>query len=249
MGQSWLNGLLAGVMIVTTVYCVSRLVISRAQHRPAEHDVDGVHALMGISMAGMLVAGLRILPAGVWAAVFGAAGVWFAWRIGRTYLTSTGHVDGWASAYRHHHVPHLVMCGGMVYMLLGGSSAMAAASDTGMEMGSGMGMSGSHFTVLALLFTVFFGGYAVWETDRIGGMPRVRALGPSPQRVEAALAAARSGVATSGAGVSGAGTDKAAPEGAAESSAVQDLPVSPRLAACCQIAMAATMAYMLVLML
>jgi Domain of unknown function (DUF5134) len=205
---------------------------------------------MGISMAGMLVAGLRILPAGVWAAVFGAAAAFFAWRIARSYRISVSEAGGLASAYRHHHLPHLVMCGGMVYMLLAGSAAMGGAAGGGMHMGGGMGMSGAtHFVFLALLFAIFLGGYAVWETDQLSGLPRVRAHGPSPQRVEAALAVARTGIAASGTGVSGAEVDGEEHSGPAASAVVASPPVSPRLAACCQIAMAATMAYMLVLML
>ena len=249
MGQSWLNDLLAAVMIATTIYCVARVVIGTSQRRPVEHDVDGVHALMGISMAGMLVTGLRILPAGIWAAVFGASGAWFAWRIARTYRAPAAG-SGPATAYRHHHLPHLVMCGAMVYMLLGGSAAMAAATGGSMQMGGGAMGGTSHFTVLALALTIVLGGYAVWETDRVSDLPRVRALGPSPQRVEAALAVARAGVATNDYGVSGAlASDDSEKSGDGRAAAATNPPVSPRLAACCQIAMAAAMAYMLVLML
>ncbi len=59
-GQSWLADTFAGIMIITAIYCASRLVISRRQHRPTDHQVDGVHVLMGVAMAGMLVPRLRI---------------------------------------------------------------------------------------------------------------------------------------------------------------------------------------------
>ena len=75
---------------------------------------------MGVAMAGMLVSWLNPLPDGVWAVMFGAGTGWFGWRAwqarrGRRDRTDVSDTDH--SPHRHH-VPHLVMCGAMVYMLL-----------------------------------------------------------------------------------------------------------------------------------
>ena len=73
-------------MLLTAGYCAGRLVAARVQRRPAERDVDLVHVLMGVAMAGMLVPRISLRPAGlwtgIWAVVFAAAAGWFAWRAG-----------------------------------------------------------------------------------------------------------------------------------------------------------------------
>ena len=89
-GPSWLAGILAAVMIATAGYCASRLIIARAQRRRDERDVDLVHTVMGVAMAGMLVSWLNPLPDGVWAVMFGAATGWFGWRAWRGRQHRTG---------------------------------------------------------------------------------------------------------------------------------------------------------------
>ena len=259
-GQSWLADILAGVMIATAIFCVIRTVLTRIQHRPAEHDVDVVHALMGISMAGMLVASLTTLPADVWAAVFAAAGLWYAWQIGRSYVVAgaagqeaagqQAAAQQASAAHRHHHLPHLAMCGAMVYMLLAAPANMSSA-----DMSSGMGMGGSaaRFPILALALTLILVGYVAWDTDRLSRMPRLAAAVAVNPRVEVGLAIARAGVS---AGLESeqpeperAVAEQAVPEQTASPARVVAVPVAPRLAMCCQVAMGAVMAYMLVLML
>ena len=94
-GPSWLAGILAAVMIATAGYCASRLIIARAHRRRDERDVDLVHTVMGVAMAGMLVSWLNPLPDGVWAVMFGAATGWFGWRAwrGRQHRTDASDSD------------------------------------------------------------------------------------------------------------------------------------------------------------
>jgi len=112
-GPSWLAGILAALMIATAAYCASRLVIARARRRADERDVDLVHTVMGVAMAGMLVSWLNPLPDRVWAVMFSAATGWFGWRAwrGRAYLScpcSSAKVisapksfrTNWASVFR-----------------------------------------------------------------------------------------------------------------------------------------------------
>jgi hypothetical protein len=180
---AWLAGALAAVMIATAVYCASRLVAPGARRCAGGRDVDLVHTVMGVSMGGMLVTRLNPLPNVVWAVLFGAATVWFGGQI-------------WRRAGAHH-VPHLVMSGAMVYMLL----AVTAAPK---EIGS-MAMGGSRFPLIALVLALAMIGCVVWQAERLS---------------------ARMTPATGG----------------------QAARLSPRLAACCQIAMSLTMGYMLIML-
>ena len=86
---------------------------ARWRRRPTDVDSDGMHVVMGVAMAGMLVTGLRFGPAGAWEAVFAAAAGWFGWRFVR--LRRGARVSPWRCPQP---VPHLVECGAMVYMYL-----------------------------------------------------------------------------------------------------------------------------------
>jgi hypothetical protein len=239
-GQSWLGDLLAAIMLLTAAYCLSRVVISRIRHRPAEHDVDATHTVMGVSMAGMLTAGLKFLPNGLWAALFIIAGAWFGWRIIRDRRTSVALQETGRPSAPHgrHYAPMVAMCAAMVYMLLAGT-ALPAGGGSGMTMGGAAG--GSHFTILALVLALALFGYAIWETDHFPALARVSAL----QAVRPAPVLALAGASSAGT----VALQAPAGEPTAGGTAASGAPLSPRLAACCQIVMAVTMAYMLVLML
>src|SRR5215469_1529035 len=81
---TWLTGAFAALILTVAVYCAGRLAAAGRWRRPTEVDTDTGHVLMGLAMAGMLVARLRILPAATWGAVFAAGAAWFAWRLLRT---------------------------------------------------------------------------------------------------------------------------------------------------------------------
>jgi hypothetical protein len=217
-GPSWLAGILAAIMIATAVYCVGRLIVSHTRHRAAEHDVDLVHAVMGVAMAGMLVTRLNPLPNGVWAILFGGATAWFGWRISSARRSSRAET-GISGPAPSHHAPHLVMSGAMVYMLL----AIAVVRSGGAAGQMAMGGPGVRFPVLALVLALFMFGYVVWEADRLPALPRV---GPR----------------------TAAGPDVTGTASGAALAPAASLPLSPRLAACCQIAMGITMGYMLIMM-
>jgi Domain of unknown function (DUF5134) len=237
-GPPWLAGILAAIMIATAGYCATRLIIARAHRRRDERDVDLVHTVMGVAMAGMLVSWLNPLPDGVWAVMFGAGTGWFGWRAWRTRRGRQGRTDvsDIDQAPHRHHVPHLVMCGAMVYMLVAAGAVTSAAS-TAMTMG-GPGAAG-RFPLLALVLAVFMVGYVMWQADRLPALARASTLRAAPATTPAlAIAAAGGGQP--------AQADEAPPVLPA-SPALRVL--SPRLSAGCQIAMAVTMGYMLILML
>jgi hypothetical protein len=234
-GQTWLAYTFAIVMIATSAYCLSRLVLSWRQNRSTERPVDATHVVMGVAMAGMLVPRLRIFWAGGWEVVFGigvAGFAWLAFRELRAPKTACGRP-------RHHHLQHVLACAAMVYMLAAVPSAAAAAS--GASMG---GMSGraAHFPTLALLFALALLGYVIWTADRLTSLAPVAALAAVPT-------AALGLVPAAAAAASGAGPARSpGPAGPAQAPAGRP-PLSPRLAACCEIAMGVTMGYMLILML
>ena len=250
---SRLGYLLAAIMIVTAVYCVSRLAAARLRGRPTEPAVDVVHVLMGVAMAGMLVPRLSLLPGGAWEAVFGAAVAWFGWQAFRAYRTSS------AAGRALHQLPHVLASGAMLYMFLAVSHARTRPSVTAMAAG-GQPAGTARYPVLALALALALFGYVVWVTDRLPSVPAVPAkrlaravalpvapeAGSQPGVVPAAAAAAGTGRAVAAAfampGLAGqADAGRPAP--------LRGAPLSPRLAACCEIVMGITMGYMLILML
>jgi hypothetical protein len=232
-GPSWLAGILAVIMIATAGYCATRLIIARAHRRPDERDVDLVHTVMGVAMAGMLVSWLNPLPDGVWAVMFGAGTGWFGWRAWRSRRGRAGVTASGQSPHRHH-IPHLVMCGAMVYMLLA-AGAVASATRPGMTMG-GVATAG-RFPLVALVLAVFMVGYVMWQADRLPALARPGAPHGAPAGTLALAAVA-----------AGGGQAAQAHEPAPDPPSRQRV-LSPRLGACCQIAMAVTMGYMLILLL
>ena len=138
---AWLTGIFAALMLTVATYCAGRLAVARRWQRPTEFDTDAGHVLMGVAMAGMLVARLRILPATTWEAVFGAGAAWFAWQV----LQSRRRAP--ATSWRClHPAPHLVECAAMLYMFLvlpplagRGMAAMSAAGCKLLVPGPGHG--------------------------------------------------------------------------------------------------------------
>ena len=204
---------------------------------------------MGVAMAGMLVARLRILPAATWEAVFAVGAAWFAWRLLRSRRPA-------ASPWRcPHPAPHLIECAAMLYMLFLlpplASRAATAAGTAGM---AAMSAAGSRFSILALLLALFMAGYVVRVADHL---PLRVPVTPAPALAPTAIPAP---MATSVPTAASAPVATSAPMAAASASAgtpALDSTVSagarpylaPRCAALCKIAMGLTMAYMLVLML
>jgi hypothetical protein len=259
-GPSWLADGLAGLMLLTAVYCVGRLVAARVQRRAAERDVDLVHVLMGVALAGMLVPRIGLRPAGLWtglwAVAFAAAAGWFAWRAGLAWWLARRPVPPGG-----HHLPHLIMSGAMVYILLTAGHAAVSAP------GAAVGGTGARFPLLAIILAQFMAGYVLWAADRLPALAPLRnwrsAAPPAaapPAAIPGNLAAlALSAVPAVPAGAravqdaaavtAGAGS---APDGPGAPPDVPDAahrpPLSPRLAACCNIAMGLAMGYLLLVM-
>ena len=153
-GPGWLAGTFAALMLTVAVYCAGRLLTARRWRRPTELDTDGAHILMGVAMAGMLVTGLRTLPATTWTGVFAVGAGWFGYQAMRARRGAPS--SPWRSP---HPAPHLLECAAMLYMLL--LAAPAAARTAG-----GMG-GASAGAPLALLLALSLLGWVVRLADRL----------------------------------------------------------------------------------
>ena len=112
------------------------------------------------------------------------------------------------------------------------------------------------FPLLALVLAVFMVGYVMWQADRLPALARASALRAAPAETFALVpAAAGGGQATQAHEAAPDPLPPAARAVVPASVGRDNMPplahrmLSPRLAACCQIAMAVTMGYMLILML
>lgn len=259
----------AALMLLVAAVSAARLALDRPWRRGImDADIDGAHLLMGIAMAGMLVASLSTLPNGVWTAIFAVMTAWFAWCV---YRESRGR--GIRVLVDSHHAPHLVHSAAMVYMFAA-ITAPAAGHGSGMAAMSGAagGMPTLASPVLAFIFALVLAGYSVVDLDRLSGpAPHGSCL---PAAAVAPAGAVLSAAPTRGGGMLSPGTTSAAtarPEGgvatlpdpatspdqSADVSAgtqgraggsARDLLLSQRTAAICRIAMGITMALMLVIM-
>jgi hypothetical protein len=242
-GPSWIADVLAAVMIATAAYCFFRLVAAWRWQRRTDYDVDGVHTLMGVAMAGMLVPRLNPLWDSGWEVIFGASVAWFGWQTIRGYRSELAAGRRWAAL----HLQHVVACFAMLYMFLAVAHARAGSSGSGMVMGGAPG-SATTFPTLALVLTLVLVGYVIWTADRFTSLPGVAAL----MTAAAPAGAADAGAAPALAANLASGT-VAIPAAQADADPAQPSrarpPMSPRLAAGCEIVMGLTMGYMLITML
>ncbi len=274
-GPLWLHAALASLMIVIAADCAIRLgtvrlgtvrlgrvrigvrrgVIQRSERgsRPrwTSVDVDGLHVLMGVAMAGMLLPQSRILPANVWEAVFGLGVLWFGWRTIATRSTgfrpsgSLGCLAGGAP------LAHVIECLAMIFMLLPAVDDAAGRFHPAGQIMAGMSRTGLKLLLtvtpaVALILVLCLVGYVVWTTDTLASTrSAARAVGGCPVG-DASVA----GMSVAGASVAGAAGPGAAagPTGTAGVGVIAGGLLAPRLAALSTIAMAFTMGYMLVQM-
>jgi Domain of unknown function (DUF5134) len=257
---SWILEIFAAIMLVVAAISAAQLLVNRPWRRGvSDADIDAAHLLMGIAMAGALVASLATLSNGVWSVIFAVLTAWFAWRV---YHESRGEgarvlVDG-------HHAPHLVHSAAMLYMFV---ALTTPATGHGAGM-SGMGASGTAMQtlsapVVAFIFALLLAGYVVMDLDRLSGPAsdgRFLALAASTAPVVAAAAvggSANTAVASSSGPAMAESSVTTVPEQAASpgrpadggtAGSVRSVLADPRTAAGCRIAMGVTMAFMLILM-
>src|SRR5260370_13172834 len=100
-------------MLTVALSCPGRPPVARLHRRPTALDTDAAHVTMGVAMAGMLVPGLRVLPAGLWEGVFVAGAAWFG---GQALRARRGPPS---SPWRcPHPPPHILPCAPLLYIFL-----------------------------------------------------------------------------------------------------------------------------------
>jgi hypothetical protein len=172
----WLLQIVAGVALLAAALSAGHLVAVRAWTRPAiDADIALSHVLMGIALAGALVAGLRTLPNTAWAVVFAVMTAWFDWR-----LWQESRERGAAAAIRGPYAPHLVYSAALLYLFIAlprpspagsgmaGMSGMTGMSSSmpGMVGGSSGAMGTLSAPTLAFAFTVLLIAFTVRDLDR-----------------------------------------------------------------------------------
>src|SRR5271170_1313146 len=105
----WASDVLAAIMLSVALYCTGRLAVSFGSRRRTERDTDAVHAVMGVSMAGMLKPSLAAAPPGLWVLVFAASAAWFGWRV-----LHDSDLDSVGAHSFAQHFSHLLMCAAML---------------------------------------------------------------------------------------------------------------------------------------
>ena len=260
----WILDIFAAVMLLVAAVSAGQLVVARAWTRAGMRDADiaGSHLLMGIAMAGTLVASLSTLPDAAWEVIFAVMTAWFAWCL---WQETRGH--GIAAVASGHHAPHLVHSAAMLYMFAalaspasGGGSGMA-----GMAAGSPGGMQTLHAPTLALIFALLLIAYTVRDLDRKAGADGYfHVVGRPFTPAGPALATAAAGGTVRGAPAGGGDsavatmvpTDTAPAEvppgdpatGQVTASPAERLLLSPAVVKGCRVAMGVTMAFMLLIM-
>jgi len=263
MTPAWLLDILAALMLMVAAISAGRLVAARPWRPGAVvTDTDVSHLLMGIAMAGTLAASLTTLPDTAWEIVFALLTVWFTVRVVRD-----ARANGVRALAGGHCAPHLVHSAAMLYMFL----ALVTPAGGGAGMGA-MGSSGSamqtlRYPTLAFVFALILVGYTIWDLDQLSGrryattparvslarvgaaVPVLAAAGSPPAPLPAppatGLAAASSTTSASASADDPAVPDAGRPE---PGSAARGLLLSPAATIGCRIAMGATMAFMLLIM-
>jgi hypothetical protein len=245
---SWLTDSLAAIMLATAAYCAGRLAVARLRRRHVEHDIDAVHLLMGVAMAGMLVPRLNPLSNPVWEAVFALTTVWFAARV--VLARRAAQVNRSAVG---HHLAHLVLSGAMLYMYLAQPAATGGSSSgagTGGGMGGGMAgsIAGARYPTLALVLALVLFGYAVSVLDRTTLLPASALRNTGHGHGSGAAGQGRADRVAEAVETAGPPAADGAGGGSTVHDAVRGL-LAPRSANCCDVVMSVTMAYLLIIML
>jgi hypothetical protein len=257
MTPAWVLDILAALMLAVAAVSAARLGLARPWRKGAVvTDTDVSHLLMGIAMAGMLASSLATLPNAAWEVIFALLTAWFGYRVLRDARS-----NGARALAGGHCAPHLVHSAAMLYMFL--ALAAPAPGGAGMGgMGGGPAMQALKYPTLAFVFALILIGYTIWDLDQLSGNRYSRAgaslsLAGVPAASVPVLAGTEPRTLASGAVLSGNAAQTAAPAGpadagaAAAGTALAGGPawlLSAGTTVGCRIAMGATMAFMLLIM-
>jgi hypothetical protein len=255
---AWLLDTFAAVMLVVAAVSAARLAIAwRAGRRSdPDADIDVSHLLMGLAMAGTLVASLTTLPSLAWEIIFVGLTLWFAYRVAREYRGR-----GLRALVSEHHAPHLLHSAAMLYMFLALRASASHAGAPAMPAMPGMSAAGLRLPTLALAFAFLLCAYVVADLDRVPApraFARLHLTAPAPAMALAGVSASLTAPAlTTPLDAAAPGTTPGAPAPPAPAPApASPVPVTPTpssllgpgVARGCRIAMGVTMAFMLIIM-
>jgi len=251
MTPAWILDILAALMLAVAAVSAARLCLARPWRKDAVvTGTDVSHLLMGIAMAGMLAPRLATLPSSVWEVIFAVLTAWFGYRVVRDARS-----NGMRALAGGHCAPHLVHSAGMLYMFL--ALAAPAPGGAGMgAMGGGSATQALKYPTVAFAFALILIGYTIWDLDQLSGKRYSRAgaslsLARVPAAAVPALAGAEPAAVASGAVMSGdsvqATRSEAAPAGTEGAGHAAWL-LSAGTTVACRVAMGATMAFMLLIM-
>jgi hypothetical protein len=236
-----LSDLLAALMLGVAAYCTGRLVLSLRSRARTARDADAVHAVMGVSMAGMLAPSLAAGPPVMWVLIFSASTVWFGWRVVREADRSRG-ADPLGQ-----HPPHLLMSAAMVYMVIvvAWSGSMGTPQRAGMLAMGDAGTSAARWSLLTIaLAALLFGDGALTFVRSLRVVPPVQ-LGSLSVALMEQSAPVAGGVPRG----SGESSLLVAPrQDVAQNSRLQSpRALAPRSGMACQLVMSLVMGYMLLM--
>lgn len=158
MTPAWILDSVAVLVLAAAALSGVRLVLAGPPHAgavPSDADTDAAYCVMGLAMAGLLAAGMRVLPSGEWEGVFALLAVWFACR----------------SVREARAMPQLAHSVAMLYIYY----ALAVTASGGPEMaGMAAGSSGTEiqtlkYPTLAFIFGLILIGYSIWDLDQVSG--------------------------------------------------------------------------------
>jgi hypothetical protein len=177
---TWLNDLLVIIMLATAAFFVWRMAVASTWRRRVDYPSDAVLALAAVAVAETQVKWLSAPPRPVWAAVFGVAAVYFAYRIYHARRTPAD--DAKDARNRDAFTAGLSLV--LVYMFTAGvAPSTLSGSTAGSVVMAGMpGMMKDttvRFPTLGLLLAVAAIGYTVVVLDRLS------AIRPEPAELKA----------------------------------------------------------------
>jgi hypothetical protein len=165
----WLLEIFAGVTLLIAAMSTGHLAVAGAWvHRGAvDADIALFHLLLGIAIAGLLVADLHTLPNAAWDVVFAVTTAWFDWCL---WQESREHG---AAAICGRYAQQLLYSAAMLYMFTalaqassGGSVMPGMSGMPGMADGSSGVMPTLRAPTLALVFTVLLAAFTIRDVDR-----------------------------------------------------------------------------------
>ena len=147
---SWLYYLFAVAMLAVAAYGLVLLAVSCATRRTAGWDVDVAHIFMGVSMAGMFVAGWAFGPSAIWELIFTVLLVWFVVQSIQSVIAFGIHLT--------HYLIHAAMSFAMLLMYV----VPAGATNRGVSMSMASSSSARIDPGLSLLLAFVFFASAVF---------------------------------------------------------------------------------------